>query len=423
MKAHICIAKRATSRPLERGFSTARASGPETQAPTVSGAGIRRRRRSRGAATAAATQAQAPARTVARSAGEGRDRERRIAAASIGSTPMAGAAAIEIEERRVAVTGAGGFIGGAVARKLREAGAEVIGIDSRPEAAGRIEAAGAEARIADVTDPPAALTALEGAQLAVHTAAIVSDAGSMAEHIRVNVGGTSTLLGAAAAAGLERCLHVSSVAVYGYDDPSTQDESAHLRNCGVPYIDTKSASDRLARRRGAVVLRPGDVYGPRSVPWALRPLELAKAGQLAVPGGEARMLPVYIDDLADAIVLALARGEPGEAYAAWNDAEEVTFEEFFNRFAEMSGGRRARRLPASALRAVGWAMEGVGALRGQSPSMTRHSVVLIGRRGSVSAARLRALGWEPQVSLEEGMRRTEAWFRAEGLLPPLPRRE
>jgi nucleoside-diphosphate-sugar epimerase len=330
---------------------------------------------------------------------------------------MAGTAAIEIGDRRVAVTGAGGFIGGAVAGKLREAGAEVIGIDSRPESAGRIEAMGAEARIADVTDPAATRSALEGAGLTVHTAAIVSDAGSMAEHVRVNVGGTANLLGAAADAGLERCLHVSSVVVYGYDDPSTQDESAHLRNCGVPYIDTKSASDRLARRRGAVVVRPGDVYGPHSVPWALRPLELAKAGQLAVPGGEARMLPVYVDDLADAIVLALARGEPGEAYAAWNDAEQVSFEEFFNRFAEMSGGRPARRLPASALRAVGRAMEGVGALRGQPPSMTRHSVVLIGRRGSVSAARLRALGWEPQVSFEEGMRRTEAWFRAEGLLP------
>ncbi len=77
---------------------------------------------------------------------------------------------------------------------------------------------------------------------------------------------------------------ISSVVVYGYDDPAEQDETAHLRTCGIPYIDTKSGLDRLARRRGAVVVRPGDVYGPRSVPWALRPLELAKAGQLAVPG-------------------------------------------------------------------------------------------------------------------------------------------
>ena len=61
-------------------------------------------------------------------------------------------------------------------------------------------------------------------------------------------------------------------------------------------------------------------------------------------------------------------------------------------------------------------MEGVAALRGRPPSMTRHSVVLIGRRGSVSAAKLRALGWGPKVSCDEGMRRTEEWFRAEGLI-------
>ena len=74
---------------------------------------------------------------------------------------------------------------------------------------------------------------------------------------------------------------------------------AFRRAHGIPYIDTKSASDRIACRRGAVVVRPGDVYGPGSVPWTLRPLQMARAGQLAVPGrGDGLMLPLYIDDLA-----------------------------------------------------------------------------------------------------------------------------
>ena len=323
---------------------------------------------------------------------------------------------IRLDGRTVAVTGAGGFIGNAVSRRLVEEGAVVRGIEARAEAADAVEAAGAEAVVADVTDRGSVDRALSGCELVVHTAAIVSDAGTMDDHVRVNVGGTRTVLGAARAAGAERCLHVSSVVVYGYDDPSEQDESAHLRNVGVPYLDTKSASDRLARARGAVVVRPGDVYGPGSVPWSLRPLEMAKAGRLAVVDGEALMLPVYVDDLVDGIAVALRRGEPGQAYTAWNDAERVTFEEFFNRFADLAGGRPARRLPMPLLRAAGLVAEAASRLTGSPPPLTRHSGVLISRRGSVSAARLRALGWQPRIGLDEGMRLTEAWLRSEGLL-------
>ena len=323
---------------------------------------------------------------------------------------------IRLEGRTVAVTGAGGFIGAALSRRLVAEGAAVRGIDARAEAADVVEAAGAEPVVADVTDRDPVGQALAGCEMVVHTAAIVSDAGAMAEHVRVNVGGTATVLDAARAAGVDRCLHVSSVVVYGYDDPSEQDESAHLRNVGVPYIDTKSASDRLARARGAVVVRPGDVYGPGSVPWTLRPLEMARAGQLAVVDRDALMLPVYVDDLVDGIVVALCSGEPGEAYTAWNDDDRVTFEDFFNRFAEMTGGRPARRLPMPLLRALGLVAEAASRVTGNPPPLTRHSSILISRHGTVSAARLRALGWVPRVRFDEGMRRTEAWLRDEGLL-------
>lgn len=315
------------------------------------------------------------------------------------------------------VTGAGGFIGSAVCRRLVEDGRTVKGVDASALAADRIVAAGAEPVIADVTDAEAMRTALRGASAVIHTAAIVSDAGTMADHVQVNVGGTATVLGAAADAGVARALHLSSVVVYGFRDPSAQTEDAHLRNCGVPYIDTKSAADRVARGRGAVVVRPGDVYGPGSVPWSVRPLELARSGQLAVPRGEDRqMLAIYIDDLVEAIIVALEHGAQGEAYAAWADDEAITFEQHFNAFAAMCGGRPARKLPRALIRGAGFAGEAVARVRGGQPPMTRHSVELIDRRGSVSSARMRALGWTPAVSHAEGIARTEAWLRAEGLL-------
>ena len=67
------------------------------------------------------------------------------------------------------------------------------------------------------------------------------------------------------------------------------------------------------------MIRPGDVYGPGSVPWMVRPLELARRGQARRPRpGDGVMLPVYVDDLVEAILAGAERGEPGAAYAAWD---------------------------------------------------------------------------------------------------------
>ncbi len=323
-------------------------------------------------------------------------------------------AEFEISGRRAAVTGAAGFIGSAVARALAAEGAEVIGIEVSPELASRVEEASFEARVADIADREATIAALEGAELVVHTAAYVREWGTMEEFMPVNVGGTVNVLDGAEAAGAERVVHLSSVVVYGYEHPGEQDEAAHRRAVGIPYIDTKSASDRLAARRGAVIVRPGDVYGPGSVPWVVRPAQLLRSGQLALPGrGDGTMLPTYIDDLVAAILAAARRGAPGRAYTVW-DGEPVGFDEYFTRLAAASGGKPPRKLPRPLLHAVAGAIEAVARLRGRAPAFGRHGITLTDRRGTAANRRAREeLGWEPEVELEEGVRRSAQWLRTQ----------
>jgi nucleoside-diphosphate-sugar epimerase len=313
------------------------------------------------------------------------------------------------EGRTVAVTGAGGFIGGGVAAALARKGARVVGLDVAPAALARIEALGAQPVLADVTDRDALAEALGGCELVVHTAALVHEWGEMREFTRVNVGGTRNVL---AAAGARRVVHVSSVVVYGYDDPSEQGEDAPRRACGIPYIDTKSASDRLACECGAVVVRPGDVYGPGGTQWVVRLAELARARRLALPtSGVGVMLPVFVDDLVEAILLALERGEAGRAYTAW-DGSPVGFDEYFTRIARIAGGE-LRRVPRPALELSAALAEAWARARGRPPPFTRRSLTFVERRGTASTARARAeLGWEPRVTLDEGLRRVEAWLRA-----------
>src|SRR5215213_6456629 len=186
---------------------------------------------------------------------------------------------------KVAVTGAKGFIGAATCARLRADGHEVVELDL-PEV--------------DVTDTAAVERSLGGCEGVVHTAAIVDEDGDMREFVRVNVGGTRNVLDAAERAGVKRVVHLASVAVWGYDFDHDLTEDAPPRTVGNPYIDTKGASERLALGRGATVVRPGDVYGPRSQPWVLRPLRAIQGGMFVLPGkGDGIVTAVYVDDLVD----------------------------------------------------------------------------------------------------------------------------
>jgi nucleoside-diphosphate-sugar epimerase len=322
----------------------------------------------------------------------------------------------EFDGGKVAITGAAGFIGAATALRFAAEGARVTGIDLAPLPA-ELSEAGVEPARLDVTDRAALIPAFAGADLVVHAAALVHEHGAIADFVRVNVGGTAAVLDAAASAGVARAVHLSSVVVFGYESRSEQGEESFRRNCGIPYIDTKSAADRLACRRGAVVVRPGDVYGPGSIPWTVRPLALARVGRLAVPGaGSGTMLPVYVDDLVEAILLGAKRGAPGRAYTAW-EGVSVSFGEYLDAVARIAGGRPARRAPRPLLELAGAALEGWARIRGTAPEFTSRSPTFVDRRGSVSIKRIRSeLGWEPRVPLAEGLRRSADWARAARLV-------
>ena len=305
--------------------------------------------------------------------------------------------------RRAMVTGAGGFIGRALCAALAAEGAETVGaeIDERTRAA--VEATGASFAACDVRDPARVAELLAATDVVFHTAAFIHEGGNMDDFVDLNVRGTINVLDRAAETGVDRVVHLSSVVVYGYEDPATQDEDAPLRSYGIPYLDTKSSSDRIARRRGAVVIRAGDVYGPGSVPWTLRPLRLAAAGRLAVPApGDGRMLPVFVDDLVEAALLGALRGEPGRAYTAWS-GEEISFGDYFDRLVAPTGAR-CRRVPGAILRMAARAAAALPA--GDGPELGPDALVFVDRRGSVSNRRIREeLGWEPQTTLDSGLQR------------------
>ena len=309
----------------------------------------------------------------------------------------------------VAVTGAAGFIGSAMCRRLAAEGHAVVGIDLDPGAAAKVTATGAQFRRADVSDRGAVRGALDGAELVVHTAALLPGSGGMADSIRVNVGGTENVCVAARDAGVTRVVHLSSVAAWGYDfrKDITEDEPLATHSPH-PYIATKAASELVARKYGATVVKPGDVYGPESQPWAVIPFELMKSGRAALPmRGRGILTLVYVDDLVDCVYRALTRpeGEHG-VFTAW-DGRPVTAKAFFDNYARMLGKKGVRTAPAALLRP----------LMRLTPGVNPDDLIFLMRRATYPNGRAReVLGWEPRVTLDDGMARTEEWLREEGLL-------
>ncbi|WP_445147636.1 NAD-dependent epimerase/dehydratase family protein [Baekduia sp. Peel2402] len=318
---------------------------------------------------------------------------------------------------RVFITGARGFIGRALAERFAGDGWAVSGVDvvadpERDVVAGNISAPGAWQDHA------------AGADLVVHTAAIVSMRGTDPRAVwQVNALGTKHVLDAAIRGGASRVVHLSSVTVFGFAFPDGVDETYPTEPNGVPYVDTKIASEALVlRAHGAgevpcAIVRPGDVYGPRSRPWTLLPVEEIKRRRFILPArGRGIFSPVFIDNLVDGIVLAATHADaPGNVFTL-SDGVGVTTSEFFGHYARMLG-RRLSTLPTAPSRALASIAAAGARVARQETEVNASAAQYLARTGTYSIERARSvLGYAPAVSLADGMERTEAWLRTNGHL-------
>lgn len=206
------------------------------------------------------------------------------------------------------MTGASGFLGSHTARRLVADGHEVIGLAREfPDG----WEPGARAVRAGVTDAPEMRAAVEGCDAVVHLAALLPQRRRPSDEMRaVNVNGTRVVVEAAQAAGVRRLVFCSSAEVYGVPAVTPMPEDGPLAPNG-EYGRNKVEAEQIVRASGLawVILRPPTIVGPGMPEPALTDtLRAARAGKpVVVPGGRTRFQMVHVDDVVEAVVLALTR--------------------------------------------------------------------------------------------------------------------
>jgi nucleoside-diphosphate-sugar epimerase len=363
---------------------------------------------------------------------------------------------------KILVTGASGFVGRNLVARLLGEGHEVRAVYRRSKLPPQLEAlahghAGAlelvraelsfERSLPDSSDPflrawarsarrcvPAAAFAwpvdhedlaaagrlMAGVDACIHIAARVGDWGTPKEWFMSNVNPTRVLLEAARHAGLKRFVYCSSVAVHGFRHHRGSTEDGPYYRVGNGYCVSKRLSeslvnDEIGRGLDAVIVRPGQVYGPGDTT-VFYPI--FDQGMMPLLGGGRRLTcPVYIDDLVGGLEAALTVAHPVRRRYNLTSGERVTWRELADLVQDSFGGRFGRlSLPTPLIYFLAPLFEATGRLLRfkERPLLTWYTAtqLLHDYHFSVDAARSE-LGYHPRVLAPEGIRRTVEAYRSD----------
>lgn len=333
---------------------------------------------------------------------------------------------------RALVTGGGGFLGQAIVRLLRTRGDSVRSLSrgAYPE----LQALGVECVQADLADANAVIAAAAGCDAVFHVAAKAGVWGAYSDYHRANVTGTENVLAACRAQSVPKLVHTSSPSVVfdGRDEAGIDESAPYPSRYLAHYPHTKALAERAVLaangtllshggRLATTALRPHLIWGPGDNHLIPRLIDRARSGKLRRVGSGTNLVDtVYIDNAAEAHVRAADKLEPDSPVAGRpffiSNGEPLPLWELIDRMLACADLPPVRKsVSATTAYCAGGLLELAYTLlrRSDEPPMTRFVARQLATAHwfRIDAARS-AFGYEPQVSVDEGLQRLREWLPA-----------
>jgi nucleoside-diphosphate-sugar epimerase len=326
---------------------------------------------------------------------------------------------------KVAVTGAGGFLGRALVEGLIGAGHEPLAIVRKAEAAVQYLRRKIDALVRDLSSEEGCAGILKNCDAVVHCAALTRDYGRWDEFRKFNIDTTHNVMQAAATAGTEHVIHISTTAIYGNERNhfATDEEEDFGQRVVDPYSRSKIAADEIVidfidyKSLPASILRFGNIWGPgdRNVlPFVVNGL---RGRWLRIEGDGDNILSLtFIDNAVKAIILALENPCAGGKIYNVTDGTRITSKKFIEDIIEVLGIKyKLRNIPYPLLYSMAYFLERyyLFARRQTKPPLTRFAARILKYQASFDISRaINELQYHPRVSYKEALAISTPYIRS-----------
>jgi len=320
------------------------------------------------------------------------------------------------------ITGINGFIGSNLAARLIEEGQQVSGLVRKTSDLTFLKDLNVRLFFGDLFDRNILDKATQEVDVVYHVAGLASDWGPMELFRKINVEGTRNLLESSLKSKVKRFVFISSAAVHGLSGFRDAIEDSPKMDTIFPYCITKREAEDLVNRfhkengLPILIIRPGNVFGPKDRITFVKMAQVLEKGQMVyISGGRALTCPTYVENLIEAIILAVSREDTiGETFII-TDGLKITWKEYIDKIADRLGVRRPLiSIPYSLAYRAGSVCEAIMKLLKSKapPIITRYRISHAGKDFHFSIEKARTkLGYEPRVPLDEALERTVRWYK------------